>query len=103
MTDLERVRQAIECGLLPAIRIVGRPRGQKTLAERLARYKVPGLSVALIVEGETAWTGAYGLLEAGGDAPAATWPTTNSTTPSSTPMAGPTTSPTNRSWSIFWP
>jgi beta-lactamase family protein len=69
MIDLERARQAIARGLLPAIRISGRPRGQKTLAERLARYRVPGLSAALIADGEIAWTEEYGLQEAGGDAP----------------------------------
>jgi CubicO group peptidase (beta-lactamase class C family) len=37
------------------------------LRERMARYHVPGFSVALIGHDESAWAGRYGVLEAGGD------------------------------------
>jgi CubicO group peptidase (beta-lactamase class C family) len=34
----------------------------------MAHYKVPGIGLALIERGEIAWTGGYGVREAGGDA-----------------------------------
>jgi CubicO group peptidase (beta-lactamase class C family) len=67
MTFLEQAVQAIECGLLPAIRIEGRPQQPLKLCERMARYKVPGFGVALIEQGEIAATRSFGVLEAGGE------------------------------------
>jgi CubicO group peptidase (beta-lactamase class C family) len=67
VTDLEQVVQAVESGLLSAVRIQGRPQQRMKLRERMARYHVPGFSIALIEHDEIAWAGSYGVLEAGGD------------------------------------
>ena len=67
MVDLEQAVQTVENGLLPAIRIAGRPQPSFRLADRLARYYVPGFSIALIQDAEIAWTQAYGMQQAGGD------------------------------------
>ena len=67
MTDLERAIQAIEQGLLKAKSIKDRPVRKMELGKRMAYYKVPGFSVALIDQGELAWAKGYGVLEAGGD------------------------------------
>ena len=68
MTDLEKAIQAVENGLLPANRIQGRPQQRFKLGERMAHLKVPGIGLALIQQDEIAWTGGYGVLEAGGHA-----------------------------------
>jgi len=46
----ERI-QCVENGLLPAVIIKGRTSAMK-LAERMAHYKVPGLSVAVVNDGK---------------------------------------------------
>ena len=67
MTNLERAIQAIEQGLLRAIS-KGRPVRKMGLGKRMAYYKVPGFSIALIEQAELAWAQGYGVLEAGGTA-----------------------------------
>lgn len=67
MTDIERAVQAIERGLLTAIKIKGRPQKGMSLRARMAYFNVPGFSIALIDQGEVAWARGYGVLEAGGD------------------------------------
>jgi CubicO group peptidase (beta-lactamase class C family) len=69
MAHLEQAVQAIEYGLLAADSDEGDPRQPLSLRERMAHHKVPGFGVALIEGGEVAWTGSYGVLEAGGDEP----------------------------------
>ncbi len=69
MTFLEQAEQAIECGLLPAIRIEGDPQQPLKLCERLARFRVPGFGFALIENGEVVATKGYGVLEIGGSEP----------------------------------
>jgi CubicO group peptidase (beta-lactamase class C family) len=69
MVDLEQAVQAVENGLLPAIRIAGRPQPSFRLTDRMARYNVPGFSIALIQDAEIAWTKEYGLQQADGDEP----------------------------------
>jgi CubicO group peptidase (beta-lactamase class C family) len=59
---------AVEQGLQPAVRIRGRPQAMP-LAERMAWYKVPGVSIAVIDDGGIAWAKGYGVVEAGGRAP----------------------------------
>jgi CubicO group peptidase (beta-lactamase class C family) len=47
-------------------------KGQTTamkLAERMAHYKVPGLSVAVINDGKIEWARGYGVVEKDGDRP----------------------------------
>jgi CubicO group peptidase (beta-lactamase class C family) len=60
----ERI-QRVENGLLPAFMIKGRTTAMK-LAERMADYKVPGLSVAVINDGKIEWARGYGVIEKGG-------------------------------------
>jgi CubicO group peptidase (beta-lactamase class C family) len=69
MSYLEQLKGAIEGGLLPAVRIEGRPQRPLKLDERMARYKVPGFAVALIEQGEVAATKEFGVLESGGRQP----------------------------------
>src|SRR5215510_16309671 len=57
----ERI-QRVENGLLPAVMIKGQTTAMK-LAERMAHYKVPGLSVAVINEGKIEWARGYGVVE----------------------------------------
>jgi CubicO group peptidase (beta-lactamase class C family) len=61
---------AVERGLIPDLRIEGRPvEGPFTIAERLAHYGVPGVSVAVVDDGRVAWAKGYGVEEAGTDRP----------------------------------
>ncbi len=63
----ERI-QRVENGLLPAVMIKGQTSAMK-LAERMAYYKVPGLSVAVINDGKIEWARGYGVVEKDGDKP----------------------------------
>lgn len=56
----------IESGLLPGVVIKGSARPKLNLAERMAHYKVPGLSIAVINNGAIEWARGYGVVEAGG-------------------------------------
>lgn len=58
---------AVENGLLPAVRIRGQTQRMR-LAERMAFYKVPGVSIAVINDGRVEWAKGYGVLEVGGTA-----------------------------------
>jgi CubicO group peptidase (beta-lactamase class C family) len=40
-----------------------------TMEERMAFYRVPGVSVAVIDDGQLVWAGAWGVVEAGSDTP----------------------------------
>ena len=64
----EKTRR-VESGVLlePALRSHA-PEG-RPLAERMALYGVPGVSVAVIADGEIEWAKGYGLKEAGGSQP----------------------------------
>jgi CubicO group peptidase (beta-lactamase class C family) len=53
----------IESGLLPAVVIKGQPPNPMTIADRMAHYKVPGVSVAFFDHGQILWTRAYGLAD----------------------------------------
>ena len=61
--------QRVTSGLLPAVAEQGGEGLRATVLERMAHYGVPGLTVAVIDEGEIAWERAFGLTEAGGDTP----------------------------------
>lgn len=56
----------IERGLLPAVAIHGRRDTTYAITDRMERYSVPGVSIAVIDEGRVVWARAYGLLEVGG-------------------------------------
>jgi CubicO group peptidase (beta-lactamase class C family) len=60
----ERI-QRVENGLLPAVMIKGETTAMK-LADRMAHYKVPGLSVAVINDGKIEWSRGYGVVEKDG-------------------------------------
>ncbi len=51
----------VESGLLPAVPIAGEPGW--TLAERMAQFEVPGVSVAVWQDFEIAWTKVYGVAD----------------------------------------
>lgn len=51
----------IETNLLPKIQVVGRTYQPSTIDERLAHYKVPGISVAVVKDGKLAWAKGYGI------------------------------------------
>jgi CubicO group peptidase (beta-lactamase class C family) len=53
-------------GLRPGLRITGEPSIRWTLAERMAHYKVPGLSLAVIDSGKIVWARGFGVTETGG-------------------------------------
>ena len=55
----------IEKGLLPGIVIAGRPIPVKALADRMAEFKTPGASAAVINGGVIEWARGYGVTEAG--------------------------------------
>ena len=66
-TDPSRIGR-VESGLLPGQYVKGAPVPRFTIAERLAYYKVPGVSVAVFENGELAWAKGYGVVEAGSSA-----------------------------------
>jgi len=53
----------IEQGLLPAVLIANAPPVTYTLADRMALYKVPAVSVAFVENGKVAWARAYGVAD----------------------------------------
>ena len=55
----------VENGLLVRSQVAGEPVQTWTLAERMASYNVPGVSIAVIADGKIAWAKGYGVLEAG--------------------------------------
>jgi CubicO group peptidase (beta-lactamase class C family) len=63
--DSARVARVLG-GLRPTVEAVGRPAVRWTLAERMAHYRVPGASVAVIADGRVAWARAAGVKAAGG-------------------------------------
>jgi CubicO group peptidase (beta-lactamase class C family) len=66
----ERIAR-IEKGLLPAVVIQGQS-SALTIADRMAHYKVPGVSVVVINDGKIEWAKGYGVTEAGGSTPVTT-------------------------------
>ena len=56
----------IESRLVPRIVLRDRPEPPRTLAERMAHYRVPGVSLAFFDDGGVVWTRCHGLLRAGG-------------------------------------
>ena len=56
----------VETGLRPTVTLQDEPREEWTIVARMARYKVPAVSIAVIAHGRVAWTKAYGVTEQGG-------------------------------------
>lgn len=53
----------VESGLLPAVVLAGEEFPTWTIPERLEHYEVPGVSVAVIEDGEVAWAKGYGIAD----------------------------------------
>jgi len=62
-SDIARIER-VENGLLPRAVIKGEDSSMK-LADRMAFFKVPGVSIAVINDGKLAWARGYGVLDAG--------------------------------------
>jgi len=52
---------AVEKGLIPAVVVQGAPLTTFTLQERMEHYNVPGVSIAVVEDGELSWAKGYGL------------------------------------------
>ncbi len=63
--EIEQRIQLVEQGLLTKVRASNRPPRRRGLAERMAHYIVPGVSIAVVDGGGIAWARGYGLAEAG--------------------------------------
>jgi CubicO group peptidase (beta-lactamase class C family) len=59
-------KTAVESNLLPAVLLTNRPPVRLSLADRMARYGVPGASIAVMRNGRLSWSGAHGVRRAGG-------------------------------------
>ena len=60
----DRSAQAlVESSLMPAVTVAGEPVERSSLADRMAELGVPGVSVAVLVDGEIAWARGYGLAD----------------------------------------
>jgi CubicO group peptidase (beta-lactamase class C family) len=57
--------QAVENQLQYAFHAQGKPEERFNILEQMDRYHIPGMCVAMIENGEIAWSKAYGVLEAG--------------------------------------
>ena len=53
----------VESALLPTVTTRGEPIARTSLADRMAELGVPGVSVAVLVDGEIAWARGYGLAD----------------------------------------
>lgn len=67
--DLARRIERVENGLLPPIVIKGQPDAPMSLRDRMAFYKTPGVSVAIINNGVVEWARGYGVREGGAHDP----------------------------------
>lgn len=56
-------------GLTPSVQLRGEARSRWTLAERMAHYRVPGVSIAVMVDQQIEWAAGFGVLETGGSQP----------------------------------
>jgi CubicO group peptidase (beta-lactamase class C family) len=69
MTALEPALHALEHGLLPFSKKDEPPAQVVDLRQRMADYKVPGVSLAFVHQDELAWAQGYGLTERGSSKP----------------------------------
>jgi len=65
MNELEQAIEAIEHGLLMVTRSGEHPTRKMELSQRMAHYKVPGLSAAFVHNEKLAWARGFGVVEAG--------------------------------------
>jgi CubicO group peptidase (beta-lactamase class C family) len=66
---VQTAREAVENGLRHLVVFEGERLETFSIADRMRHYNVPGVSFALIDDGEIAWAATYGRLHAGGDDP----------------------------------
>lgn len=59
--DLEKKIKEVEQNLLPAVQIANQPPNQYSIDERMAKYRIPSISIAVINEGKLEWAKAYGV------------------------------------------
>jgi len=62
----------IERSLPPAVAVIGRPVPLATIQERMARYGVPGVSIAVLDSGRILWAKGYGMADAEEHTPVST-------------------------------
>jgi CubicO group peptidase (beta-lactamase class C family) len=60
---------AVEKNLIPAVVDAGTEPAGMSLADRMRHYLVPGVSIAVINDGQIEWAKGYGVAEAGGAVP----------------------------------
>ena len=72
MTELESVVQAIEHGLLPLPNDKDHPPTKQDLDQRMADYKVPGISIAFVDQEALAWAKGFGVVQVGRKKPVTT-------------------------------
>ncbi len=63
LTPLEQRIQSVENGLVPAVRIKGKPLTGMTLAARMKKYHVQGVSIAVIKDYAVEWARGYGVAD----------------------------------------
>jgi CubicO group peptidase (beta-lactamase class C family) len=61
----QRIRQ-VQKGLVPPVVVTGESPALKSLADRMAELKVPGVSIAVIHKGRIDWARGYGMTTTGG-------------------------------------
>jgi CubicO group peptidase (beta-lactamase class C family) len=59
--ELEVEIKAIENGLLPPTQIEGEEIVQYNMLDRMKHYNIPGLSIAVVIDGKIRWTKGYGI------------------------------------------
>lgn len=62
----ERVDRVVST-LAPVVRVIGRPPARFDLPARMAHYRTPGVSIAVVDSGRIAWARGFGLTASGGD------------------------------------
>ena len=65
-SDVEDKIAAVQSNLLPGIVAAGQTAAAMTLEDRMAHYKTPGVSIAVINDGKIEWARGFGVTEAGG-------------------------------------
>ena len=70
--SLDQRIERIENGLLPPALLKGETAVRMRLADRMQHYKTPGVSIAVINDGQIEWARGYGFLEVGGSEPVTT-------------------------------
>ena len=72
MVNIAQRITSVENSLLPPVIIQGEPAPEMTLAVRMQHYKVPGVSIAVIDNGEIEWARGYGVCDQDNNIPVTT-------------------------------